>query len=223
MEEDTERDPDDLGFDQYWKRRAVALAAVLGVVGLGAYACVGGSGDDEQAPRRETVQNAAAVGAPSPAPPTLPAAAPTVTVTARVTKTAAAPRRAGDACAPDALVVNVASAREVYAADDRPQFALTVVNTGAKPCTFDVGSRALDLRISSGADRVWAASRCDAGTGTSIQMLRRGIPYAKTFTWDRRRAGEECRGDRPKARPGTYVAQLKGQGVKTKKQVFALR
>ncbi len=49
------------------------------------------------------------------------------------------------------------------------------------------------------------------------ETLRRGIPYVDTVTWDRERG---CKGN-TQARPGTYVADLKG--TKVKKQIFRLR
>ncbi|WP_067481056.1 hypothetical protein [Actinomadura hibisca] len=219
MAADTESDHDGLGFDQYWRRRAVALGGLLGVVGLMAWACTAGGGDDKQ-----PVRNASAVGtAGSSAAAALPTAMPTVTVTAQVTATPAPVKKDGDACESRDVVVNAAITRDVYAKGESPQMQITVVNTGTRACTLDVGANALDVRITSGSDRVWSSARCARGNGASIQMLRRGIPYVGTVTWDRLRSGENCRGEREKARPGTYVATVKSAKFKVKKQVFALR
>ncbi|KAB2351100.1 hypothetical protein F8566_07405 [Actinomadura rudentiformis] len=198
----------------------IVLGAVLGTVGLGAWACTAGEGGQKQ-----SVKNAvAAVGSGSPsagaAISSLPAAAPTVTVTAKVTPETS---KDGDACEKNDVVVNMTSARETYAKNEMPQFQLTVVNTGDHACTFDVGSKSLDVRVTSGGDRIWSVSACEQGGGSSIQMLRRGIPYVRTVTWDRKRADGRCRGKREAARPGTYVASVKADRIKVTRQVFRLR
>ncbi|MEV4258312.1 hypothetical protein AB0J52_34595 [Spirillospora sp. NPDC049652] len=229
MDADTERDPEEeWGLDQYWRRRALALAGVLGVVGLTAWSCgVFGGGGDGGA-KKPPVQSMAGVGA---AVPSLAATsqAPTPTPTVTVTKTAKAParpkpaRKDGDACDPHDVVVNMASNGDTFPRGARPSFRLTVVNTGQRACGYDVGTAKLDVRITSGSDRVWAASACDSGSGSSVRTLRRGIPYVTTVTWDRRRSGSDCAGRRDKALPGTYVAVLRAAKVKPQKQVFHLR
>ncbi|RFU41290.1 hypothetical protein DZF91_12595 [Actinomadura logoneensis] len=228
MDADTERDPEEeWGLDQYWRRRAIALAGVLGVVGLTAWACgVFGDGGDDG--RRPPVQSMAGAGAAVPslaATSTVPAPTPTVTVTktAKATPRPKPSRKDGDACDPRDVVVNMAANGDTFPRGARPAFRLTVVNTGKRPCGYDVGTGRLDVRITSGPDRVWAASACDGGSGSSVQTLRRGIPYVTTVTWDRRRSGSDCTGQRDKALPGTYVAVLKAAGVKPQKQVFHLR
>lgn len=229
MDADTERDPEEeWGIDQYWRRRAIALAAALGVVGLTAWACgaFGGAGGDA---KKAPLQSVAGVGSAVPAPsasPGVPVPAPTVTVT-KTSKVTLRPKVAapkdGDACAPRDVVVNFASSGDSFARDARPSFRLTVVNTGQRTCRYDVGTHSLDVRITSGSDKVWAASVCDGGSGASVQTLRRGIPYVTTVTWDRKRSGADCSGKRDKALPGTYVAALKADQVKPQKQVFHLR
>ncbi|MFA1549296.1 hypothetical protein [Actinomadura chokoriensis] len=190
--------------DQYWRRRALALAGVLGTVGLLAWTCAG-TGEDEPARGADAAESA------SPPPP--PTAMPTVTVTATTTPE---PDRAGDGgpCAAEDLVVHMPDADGTYTGSERPEFQVTVVNTGAGSCKFDTGS--LDVRITSGTDRIWSSAECRSGEAPK-ETLRRGIPYVDTITWDRKRG---CKGD-TRARPGTYVADLKGR--KAKKQIFYLR
>lgn len=215
-------DDEDIG-DAYWRRRAYALTGVLVTVGLLAWAC---TGDDE---RTEKVRSAGARSTPSvsggPVIPAIPTAMPTITVTAtaRVTVTPTVPRRDGDACDPKAVVVHLAGAKAVYAAAEAPRFQVTVVNTGTVSCTVDVGPARMELRINSGSDRIWSSADCPSGTGSSIQLLRRGIPYLGTLTWDRRRSSAKCAGDRDAARKGTYVAVLRADGLRAKRQVFHLR
>ncbi|MFI0485957.1 hypothetical protein [Actinomadura sp. 9N215] len=208
MGADTERNQDGSRLDQYWRRRAVALTGVLGAVALLAWACTGGSGDAEDG---EPVRNAGAAGGAGPeAPPT---SMPTVTVTATATPEET-PADDGGPCREDDLVVNMSASRDTYARADRPQFRITVVNMGGGSCAFD--KQGLDVRVTSGPDRIWSSAECRRGD-PSKETLRRGIPFVETITWNRTRG---CRGG-ASARPGTYVADLKGH--KVEKRIFHLR
>jgi hypothetical protein len=223
MRPDTLSGRDEDFADAYWRRRAYVLTGVLLTAGLLMWACSG----DEKDTRQVRAAGAASTPTPSvtPSAALFPAVLPTVTVTAtaRVTVTPAVPRRPGDACDPKSVVIALEGGKTVYAAGEAPQFRLTAVNTGAVPCTFDVGAGRLEVRITSGADRIWSSADCVSGTGSSIQMLRRGIPYVGTVVWDRRRSAPKCAGARSPAREGTYVATLRGGGTKIRRQVFHLR
>lgn len=207
--------------DAYWRRRAYVLTGVLLTVGLLAWACSGG--DD----RKERLRNAGAVSTPSAsatsAAAVAPSALPTVTVTAiaRVTVTPAVPKKPGDACDPGNVVINLAGVKPVYAPGEQPVFQVTVVNTGSPACTFDVGPAGIELKITSGSDRIWSSADC-ATAASSIQLLQRGIPYVGTIGWDLRRSAPKCAGTRAPVRKGTYVAQIKAGDIKVRRQVFHL-
>lgn len=212
--------------DAYWRRRVLALGGVLGAVGLLVWTCSGSGGG-----QKHVVGNAAAVITPSRSPSATPvhsaaphaSPAPAVTVTARVTVTPVAPKRAGDACEAKDVVVSLGPAKSTYAKGEHPQFRLNVVNTGDRACTFGVGPKELQVQIVSGSDKIWTSAKCFAGTGSSIQMLQRGVPYAGMLGWDRHRTTPDCSAKRPAARPGTYTVQARGGGAKTRKAVFYLR
>jgi hypothetical protein len=224
--------------DAYWRRRVVALGAVLASVGLVVWACSGSDGDGARTGRTTTVRNAAAIAKPAASampqasaqpgvqPGTQTGTQPTVTVTktAQVTVHPTPERRAGDACDARDVVVNFAATKSSYGKGERPQFRLSVVNTGRRACTFGVGPRELQVQISSGPDRIWSSAQCFGGTGSSIQLLQRGIPYGGVLEWDRHRSApaSDCSASRLEAQPGTYTAFAKGGGIKTKRQVFRL-
>ncbi|GAA4149114.1 hypothetical protein [Actinomadura keratinilytica] len=205
MDADTGRDGG--AADRYWRRRAAVLAVVLGVLVALAYGC----GGDDDAGRD-------AADGPADAP-TVPSAAVTVTVTATRSVRAAPARPEGDACAREDLVVGLAMARDTYTGAQRPRFIATVVNTGPDTCTF---TGALGVRVTSGRDRVWSSARCGRG-GSRERTLRRGIPHVETVTWDRRRSTGDCRGRGLPARPGTYVAAVRADGLRPATRVFHLR
>ncbi|ACY99997.1 hypothetical protein [Thermomonospora curvata] len=208
----------------YWRRRAVVLGGMLAVVGLLAWAC-GGDGE------RADMVGAMATPSPSlggitagipPIPTHTPTPGPTATGSAKAARSGGARQRG--VCAPRDVVVTLSMDGEVYPAGRKPRFHLSVVNTGRRTCAFDVGPAALRLQITSGRDRIWSSAHCAGSDGTSRQRLRRGVPYLRTIVWDRRRSAEGCPRERAAARPGTYVAKVKGKGViRDGTQVFRLR
>ncbi|MGI5325600.1 hypothetical protein [Actinomadura nitritigenes] len=201
MDTGTERQ---LSLDRYWRRRVAVLAGMAGAVGALAWACGGGSSGGGE---REPVRNAGAIDSGAPAVP--PTAMPTVTVTTTVTPEAA---EDGAPCNAHDLVFTMAASK-TYAVAQNPRFGITVVNTSTASCRFDAGT--LSVVVTSGKDRIWSSGACrKAGSGK--QTLRRGIPYTAAATWDRRRG---CGG--APARPGTYVASLKGG--RAGKRIFHLR
>ncbi|MFB4320163.1 hypothetical protein [Actinomadura sp. 21ATH] len=207
-----------LDAERYWRRRAAALAGILAAAGLLAWACGSGGGDGAEAGSPAT---------PPPAGPPIPAAAPTVTVTATPSG-AARPARTGErgrdgACDPEAVTVTMTTESTVYGAGRRPRFRVIAVSTGARPCRFDVGPGGLEIRVTSGRDRVWSSAACARGSGSRVRTLRKGVPHVAVVTWDRRRATGDCTGPRPAARPGTYVAAVDAANVESPAQVFLLR
>ncbi|GAA2845387.1 hypothetical protein GCM10010517_01810 [Streptosporangium fragile] len=111
----------------------------------------------------------------------------------------------------------------VYPPGTQPRFILTLVNTGKVMCVADVGPRAMEVRITSGDDRVWSSADCVSGETDELRRLDRGIPYVRELVWNRRRSGDDCRVEGEPARPGTYVAVVRAPGLKSSKAVFHLR
>ncbi|WP_245646242.1 hypothetical protein [Nocardiopsis trehalosi] len=122
-----------------------------------------------------------------------------------------APQEAGDPCRPQDVVVTVDTDRSDYAWDAEPELEVTAVNTADQTCTVDVGFSAMEVRITSGDDRVFSTADCVEGDDSDEVELRRGVPHTATYTWDRTRSWRDCRDTQATAdRPGTYVATLYG-------------
>jgi hypothetical protein len=210
---DSEDDLEKGDVEAYWRRRVYVLAGGITLIGLVAWAC-SGSGHKHSTAQ---VRNAAATV--SPQAPATPVASPTATVTVTATPSVALPakRRTGDQCDPSDVVVGVTPTGTVFRGKEHPRFGLSVVNTGKRACTFDVGPKAMLIRISSGPDRVWTSAQCVSG-GPSLQLLQRGVPYLATLDWDRLRCTSGSH-----AAPGTYVISVSAPGIKTQREVFRLR
>ncbi|TDC08550.1 hypothetical protein E1267_09810 [Nonomuraea longispora] len=224
-------DPDSMrgdGGDVYWRRRMSVLVAVLVVVAVVAWACSsGGSGPG---------RTSSAQSSPSPTPSVDPllaglrtlalgTASPSPTPTATTTPTPTAEQKQpGQPCAEDDLVLSLQIGKEqIYAGDARPTFLVTLVNTGPVMCTADVGPRAMEIRITSGADRIWSNADCVSGSGTEVEELQRGVPHVRSVEWDRRRSSADCRATSATALPGTYVATARMGELRSGKGVFHLR
>ncbi|MDF5759305.1 hypothetical protein [Spongiactinospora sp. TRM90649] len=235
----------------YWRRRMALLVAVLVVVAVVAWACSSTSGAHRPSgaqaiptgpdplaalaasPKPGPSANAGEKGrraqpTPTPGRPAVPTATASAAVTAATTLSPntvpSPPRQEGDPCAKGDLVVSLSGERQVYPGGTRPRFTLTLVNTGDLMCKTDVGPRALEVRITSGKDRIWSSSDCISGDGIEIRRLERGIPYVRPIEWDRLRSGSRCDISRAGARPGTYVAAVHADDLGNPgKAVFHLR
>lgn len=120
-------------------------------------------------------------------------------------------------------MLNMQGRQETYADGAKPNFMLTLVNTGPVMCTADVGPRAMEVRITSGSDRVWSTADCISGVGAQVVKMDRGIPWVRSLDWDRHRSSDDCQAKRPEALPGTYVAVVRAYDMRSPKTVFLLR
>lgn len=98
--------------------------------------------------------------------------------------------------------------RTDYPRDAKPRFTLTVVNTSADPCVVDIGDAAMELRVTSGDDRIWSTADCVGDRASKKEWLHRGVPHITEAAWDRERSWPDCRDQVVNARPGTYVVTL---------------
>jgi hypothetical protein len=224
--------------DVYWRRRVSVLTGVLVVVAVIVWACSAASkrlGDDPKG-----TGGAAASNAPAPARHLASSATPAATghaeqaigdaqaddpagdpahASAGVRRTG----RSGDPCDPADLVVHLQTLRDVYPAGAHPTFLLMLVNTGPVACTADVGPRTLEVRITSGPDRVWSTADCVSGDTARHRRLERGIPFVRTIDWNRHRSGTDCAAPHPPARPGTYIGVAPTPHLTSRKAVFHLK
>jgi len=233
MDPDTKRDDPGFGGDVYWRRRMSVLVAVLVVVAVVAWACSSsGSGpqraaDTRPSPSATPVTDPLLAGLRTLAQGTVsPTQTPTPSATTKTTAKATPqtrPRRPGETCPESELVIGLQGRQEIYAGGTRPNFLVTVVNTGPVMCKADVGPRAMEIRITSGEDRIWSTSDCVSGSGAEIKELKRGVPYVRSLDWNRHRSSGNCRGTPPKALPGTYVAVARMGKLRSPKGVFHLR
>jgi hypothetical protein len=254
--------------DVYWRRRAIALAAAIGVLTLIAWTvngALGGAGNAKQA--ADTTHSGkhghsgVAAAAATSAAPSAGAAAPTAaaTVTPRPTGQASAGHSTGQhstgqsstgkhstgqnstgkhsrhhagqaagqkdtgaACAPGSVVLSLFTTKYRYLAHQAPRFQLDVVSTAARPCSFDVGTKHVQLVIKAGGERqVWDSADC-VRTGQRMERLTRGVPAVLRISWDRKTSAAGCRSPGQAARPGTYTATARSGALHSQSLIFVL-
>jgi len=173
--------------DVYWRRRVIALAggiAVLGLVVWTVNGTLGGSGTSQSA-------NVTSVGgrhSATPAGPSTPLAgtpspsaswsltpSPTPTATSSATAKHRAGQHASQGCPRADVVLSLFATRYRYQAHAVPRFQLDVVSTAVRACMFDVSPGNIQLIIKSGDHRVWGSADCQASTRPHTTRLVRGV------------------------------------------------
>ena len=235
----------------YWRRRVIALALGISIVGLLAWAVNGVvSGGNATSQAADVGHAKRAVGPPPvgfTTPPTAAASAsaqpsasgtqpsasgtqspgprhsPTATPTPTPAHQAAETAHQGDGCVPGDGVINLTANSSSYGPGAQPQFGVSVVSTSARTCAFALGAKSVRLMIKSGPARVWASSDCASGGGSRAAKLARGVPVALHFSWARKTSTPDCGPVVTVARPGTYTATVYSGLVASNTVVFVLR
>ncbi|WP_395640340.1 hypothetical protein [Pseudolysinimonas sp.] len=167
----------------YWRRRLVVLLGLIAVVVIIVLIVV-----------RPGAENA---GRETPKPST-PAT------------NSAAPVDEGEACNPATIVIVPVTDSSSYAAGVQPMISMSITNTGAVACTFDVGPLAQTYSIVSGSDPIWNSRDCQQGGAELEQLLEPNVTLTTTpFAWDRTRsAPDTCTTGRPEVIAGGATYRL---------------
>jgi hypothetical protein len=220
--------------DIFWRRRVIALALGIAVIGLLAWAVngvVGGSSATSQTADGGQTKSPAAIPAsvsavPSIAPSGASASAtptPTPTATPTPTRKTVTTAHTGDGCSAADVVINLTAAGQSYGPGARPTFDVTVVSTAAHTCAFDIGAKGVRVVIDSGPARVWASSDCPASASARVTKLARGVPATLRFSWNRKTSLAGCGPAGAPAGPGTYTATVYSGQLHSNTVVFVLR
>lgn len=202
----------------YLRRRALACAgAVFGVVLL-VWLISGLVGSDEE----PQVQGAAAQ-VPASAPPSTVSSPPASSSTAAPTSSAAEspappptpPPDPNQPCPDAAITVTVELGAPSYQVGQRPKLSLVVVNSGAVPCTRDLGHELRELLITSpdGVTRIWSSNDCYSPKGPEPTILQPGERKQYDVSWAGRTSAPGCPSKRSAVPVGTYAVTPKLGGL----------
>jgi len=108
------------------------------------------------------------------------------------------------ACDPSVITLTPITDAASYAAGVQPQISMSITNSGASACTYDVGTDAQVYLITSGSDQIWSSKDCQTAPAANKQVLQPGKVLSTTpFAWDRTRSSTTtCTGNRPEVTAG---------------------
>ncbi len=135
----------------------------------------------------------------------------------------AGPKGTAAACPPGSVVLSLFTTKYRYLAHQAPRFQLDVVSTAARPCSFDVGAKHVQLVIKAGGERrVWDSADCVRSAGQRTERLTRGVPAVLRISWDRKTSAAGCRLPGKAAQPGTYTATARSGALRSQSLIFVL-
>lgn len=132
------------------------------------------------------------------------------------------------ACDPSVITLTPITDAASYAAGVQPQLSMSITNSGASACTFDVGTDAQVYLITSGSDQIWSSKDCQTAPSANKQVLEPGKTLSTTpFAWDRTRSSTTtCTGNRPEVTAGGasyHLAVQVGAAKSTGTKQFVLQ
>jgi hypothetical protein len=195
----------------YWRRRAVLLILVLGLLGAGVWfgmplLAAGGtpsSGANPTGSRPVPALERVVPSFESVATPTPPLVA-SSSDTAAVAAPAPAPV-AGGPCTDDMISLQVRTSGSVSAAD-KPTFELLVANVSAVPCVraLDKGLQELVLYDLSG-NRIWGSNDCFPEASSDPRTIAPGEVVTIPLVWGGLTSEPTCTAPRAHPGPGNYL------------------
>lgn len=214
----------------YWRRRLAVLGILLLLV-IGVTRMFGGGDEQGEKASKVSAETTASLKAipgatpsessapastgptPTPTPaPTQPATpAPTPAATPTVVAPPPLPEPTGR-CSDDDVVVTP-SVTDAQAT--RPVLIhLTLRTLVTTACTWRTSPRALQVKVTSGSDRIWSTIDCPHAVPTQDVVVRRDTDAVVDVAWSSRRSDETCSSHTQWAMPGYYhvaVAALGGE------------
>lgn len=224
--------------DAYWRRRAITLAAGLGVLGLLAWAFTGGGGkpsSPDPAPgstQASGLRSAAAYGG-SPTGPTSPSAGASGVGPTSPGPPSGSPRPSSAAargnpsgrCSAGTLVLSLFTSKLSYSGGQDPQFDVYAVSTSAGRCPLDLGPAKLSVVVMASGRIIWDSADCPGGSPGRVAELSRGVPATESIAWNRAVSLPGCV-TLASARRGSYQVQARttwgGAAVSSPLRVFKL-
>lgn len=97
---------------------------------------------------------------------------------------------AASACLPANISLTAVTDKGSYGATDKPQLSMTIVNTGPKDCSINVGTTQSELIVTSGSEKIWDSKDCQTAPVDSPITLIPNTPVSSSVptAWDRTRS-----------------------------------
>ena len=218
----------------YWVRRAIVIVAaviVLALLGWGISKLVGGSGQGTTATpgaigsTASTQTSGSSTGTqPGSSSSTSPAVTTSMDPAAASAQAAASSALAGTehlGCDPKLIALAVTGQTSVKTGSPT-QISVTFTNTSDYSCILNFASNPFELRIYSGADRIWTTNDCAQWLPASPMAIASHGTVKYTVTWPTLRSKGGCGIRSDYLKPGTYVARAQVSGGVAKELVMKL-
>ncbi|MEC5191211.1 MULTISPECIES: hypothetical protein [unclassified Arthrobacter] len=98
----------------------------------------------------------------------------------------------GDGCEQGLVTVTASTDKPAYAAGEKPLLTLKVTNGNRVPCEINMGTSQMEFLISSGADRIFSSTDCQADSTELVKTIAPGQSETATFPWQRNRTVQGC-------------------------------
>jgi hypothetical protein len=224
----------------YWRRR-LAVVGILLLLVLGVSRMLGGGGGDgdpkaaDVAARTTPTPSVTPSGSPSATPSGTPA--PTAASTGGAAGATTAPPATTVAPTPTAVVPPPLPSPTGRCSDD--DVVVTPSVTGAQAtrtvvikltlrtmvttaCTWRASASSLQLKVTSGADRIWSTVECPKAIPARDVVVRRDTDAVVDVAWNSRRSDEDCSSHTQWAMPGYYHVAVAALGGEPHDVQFAL-
>ncbi|MGN6324618.1 hypothetical protein [Pseudolysinimonas sp.] len=188
----------------YWRRRLLLLIGVVAVIVVILLIVFAPKGDSKAATDKTPTPTATSTP-PNPDP--------------KFSSSGTAAAAAGT-CDPSVVTITPITDASSYAANAQPQLSMSIVNASAKACSLDVGTKAQQYLITSGADTIWNSTACQQDPTSDVRTLEPGKTLTTTpFAWNRTRSSESGCAANPTAVTGggaSYHLQVKLGNITSK-------
>lgn len=107
-------------------------------------------------------------------------------------------------CTAGDVTVEAVTDQATYAADQNPQFSITLTSTSDEDCQMNVGTATQSFIVTSGSETYWRSTDCQTEPSDQIVTISAGqtVTSASPVTWDRTRSSvDTCDDENRSAAP----------------------
>ncbi len=81
---------------------------------------------------------------------------------------------------------------------------MTLTTLSSPACTWDVSSKVMAVKVTSGSDRIWSTQECSGAVPKQSVVVRKDHPVDVSVAWNGQRSDSDCTRSTAWAEPGYY-------------------
>ncbi|MGP4003303.1 hypothetical protein [Streptomyces sp. 8N706] len=128
-------------------------------------------------------------------------------------------------CTGGDVALTVRSVKNSYGPDEKPRFEIVAKNSSGASCKVDFGAKAavLTITFADDEDPLWASDDCLENSRRMLLQVPAKGEATRDVEWDRRPSEPKCATPSAgSAKPGTYLVEVKAEGLETARVSFSL-